>query len=251
MTHEDPPLSGSASLTEPPLPDARAALFLDFDGTLAGLRDDPDAVFLPDGGAAVLSRLSEKLGGALAVISGRGVVDLAKRAPETLWRIGAHGLDVCPPGADPAGAAHQAPPELVETLKQLALAVPGARLEEKGGVLALHYRAAPQAGEALAGAMAEILRDVDGYRLQSGKMVLEAKPFGAHKGRALAAMMEKPPFAGRTPLMIGDDATDEDAIAFAIEAGGDGVKVGPGESRARFRFAGPEDVWRWLEAAAS
>lgn len=250
MTINEPHPAGPPP-TEPPLPGPGAALFLDFDGTLTALRDDPDAVWLPDGRAAILTALSEKLGGALAVISGRGIVDLAKRAPAGLWRIGGHGLDICAPGEDPARAAHAAPAPLIDALKQLARGVPGARLEEKGGVLALHYRAAPEAGEALAAAMAEILRDVDGYRLQSGKMVLEAKPFGAHKGRALAAMMENPPFAGRTPIMVGDDATDEDAIAFAIEAGGEGVKVGPGESRARFRLSGPADVWRWLEAASS
>ncbi|PQA85811.1 trehalose-phosphatase [Hyphococcus luteus] len=250
MTSQKPPLPGPP-LPEPPLPGPGDALFLDFDGTLTALRDDPDAVWLPDGGAAVLTALSGKLGGALAVISGRGIVDLAKRAPAGLWRIGGHGLDICAPGEDPAGAAHAAPALLVNALKRLAADTSGARLEEKGGVLALHYRAAPEAGEALAAAMTEILRDIDGYRLQSGKMVLEAKPFGAHKGRALAAMMENPPFAGRTPVMVGDDATDEDAIAFAIDAGGEGVKVGPGESRARFRLSGPADVWRWLEAAAS
>ncbi|MFO7855280.1 MAG: trehalose-phosphatase, partial [Paracoccaceae bacterium] len=57
--------------------DAGDALFLDFDGTLADLGPDPDAVFAPPELAAALPRLAARLGGALAVVSGRGLADLA------------------------------------------------------------------------------------------------------------------------------------------------------------------------------
>ena len=63
-------------------------------------------------------------------------------------------------------------------------------------------------------------------------MVVEVKPAAAHKGAALRALASRPPFAGRRPVMLGDDTTDEDAIAAAQALGGLGVKVGPGDSAA-------------------
>lgn len=80
------------------------ALFLDFDGTLTDIQDDPDTVVLPQGGAEALVALSARIGGALAVISGRDVTDLQTRVPQELWRIGGHGLDVASPGE--IGRAH-------------------------------------------------------------------------------------------------------------------------------------------------
>ncbi len=227
-----------------------AALFLDFDGTLAPIAADPDAVFLPEGGAEILRALAAKLGGALAVLSGRDIRDLAKRVPGSLWRAGGHGLEVCAPGDTPEEFANAAPPALVDALTMIAAGVAGARLELKGEVLALHYRAAPDAGRALQTAMEKIIAGTDGYVLQPGKMVLEAKPIHANKGATLMRFLETAPFAGLTPVMVGDDATDEDAMAQAAAMGGYGVKVGPGESRAAYGLENPAAVWRWLEAAA-
>jgi trehalose 6-phosphate phosphatase len=83
-------------------------------------------------------------------------------------------------------------------------------------------------------------------------MVVEVKPETAHKGRALGALVARPPFAGRRPVMLGDDATDEDAIAAAQALGGIGVKVGPGASAAALHAPDPAAVRAWLarEAAA-
>ena len=83
-------------------------------------------------------------------------------------------------------------------------------------------------------------------------MVVEVKPAAAHKGAALRALAARPPFAGRRPVMLGDDATDEDAIAAAQALGGIGVKVGPGASAATLRAPDPAAVRAWLarEAAA-
>ncbi len=77
-------------------------------------------------------------------------------------------------------------------------------------------------------------------------MVVEVKPAAAHKGTALRRLAAAPPFAGRRPLMIGDDTTDEDAIAAAQDLGGLGVKIGQGLSAARLRAPGPPAVRAWL-----
>jgi len=222
------------------------ALFLDFDGTLADLGPDPDAVFAPREVAAALTRLATRLGGALAVVSGRGVADLARRTPAGLWRIGAHGIEVAAPG-EVAGPPTGALPAAALAPLETAARRPGVRLELKGRVAALHYRAAPEA-EADCLAAAEAARAAGGEALtvQAGKMVVEVKPAGADKGEALRRAMRSPPFAGRRPVFAGDDATDEDAIAAALALGGVGIKVGPGETRAGFRAATPEAFRRWL-----
>lgn len=226
------------------------ALFLDFDGTLAEIGPDPDAIALPAGTGADLGRLAARLGGAVAILSGRALADLALRTPAQVWRLGGHGLQ--------AAAPHAAIPLPLDPLPEVVLAPlravaarPGVRLELKGPVAALHYRAAPEAeAVCLAAAAAAAERGGD-LVCQPGKMVVEVKPAAAHKGNALGALAASAPFAGRRPVMLGDDTTDEDAIAAAQALGGVGVKVGPGDSAARLRAPDPASVRQWLAREAA
>ena len=92
-------------------------------------------------------------------------------------------------------------------------APPGLLLEDKGLTLALHYRQAPHLAARCARADARLRsqRLGDGFELQRGKMVVELKPAGSDKGTAIAEFMREAPFAGRVPVFIGDDLTDEPA----------------------------------------
>ena len=239
--------SSSSPLTPPPA--NGCALFLDFDGTLAPIQNDPDAVTLSADEEAALGALADRLGGAVAVLSGRDVRDLSARAPDAVWRVGGHGLEICAPGEAPRGAQHAPPAALAAAVEHLVAQTPGARIEPKGPIIAVHYRAAPEAGPALGVALEEIVADVAGYSVQAGKMVFEAKPSAAHKGDALARLMTQAPFKGRRPIMVGDDTTDEDGFETAQALGGFGVKVGAGETVAAYRLASIEDLWSWLETA--
>jgi len=225
------------------------ALFLDFDGTLAEIGVDPDAILLPPPTHDALGRLGARLGGALTLISGRDLRDLAARTPSCVWRAGGHGLEVAAPGAGlpPAPAP---PPEAVLEPLRAATRIPGVRLELKGPIAALHYRAAPRAEAACRAAADVAAAAIAGYVAQAGKMVVEVKPTGAHKGRALRLMSALAPFANRRPVMIGDDVTDEDAILSAQALGGLGVKVGPGASAARLRAPDPAAVRAWIDREA-
>lgn len=225
------------------------ALFLDFDGTLAEIGPDPDAIFLPLDTAEALERLALRMGGALALLSGRDLRDLAARTPGGVWRAGGHGLEIAPPGAA-LPPLPPPPPEAVLAPLRAAADAPGVRLEIKGPVAALHYRAAPEAGALCLAAAERAASAAPGLIRQAGKMVVEVKPETAHKGRALRRLSERAPFAGRRPVMLGDDTTDEDAIEAAQEMGGVGVKVGPGPSAARLRAPDPAAVRAWITREA-
>lgn len=228
------------------------SLFLDFDGTLAELADRPDAVVVAPGLVPLLAMLHAQLGGRLAIVSGRPIAQIdALLAPLKLAAAGVHGAERR--AAD--GALHYvAAPPLARArahLLRLADAHPALLLEEKRGALALHYRLAPALQPLCEQAMQAALADCPGMQLLRGKMVLELKPAASTKGSALAAFLQEAPFKGHKPLFAGDDTTDEAAIACAQQAGGIGVKIGPGPSAALHRLATPQALRALLAQAAS
>ena len=81
------------------------------------------------------------------------------------------------------------------------------------------------------------------FTLMQARKAWEIKPRGADKGTAVAALMARPPFAGRLPIFIGDDVTDEDGMAVARAMGGAGLRVGDA-------FRNPAAVRAWLAEAA-
>lgn len=238
----------SSSVHAVPVSVREHTLFLDFDGTLAPLQDDPDAVVLPTHGEDTLLALNTHFAGALVLISGRDVRDLSARTPSALWRAGGHGLEICAPGERPVSDWQGIELEILAKASRIIAPFEDVRIEEKGPVLAIHYRQNPRAELPLLDAL-EALADVtDGYKAQHGKMVIELKPLRANKGVALREIMTRPGFVGRRPIMVGDDTTDEDAMQVATELGGFGIKVGDGATFARHRFENTDRVWDWLRS---
>lgn len=223
------------------------ALFLDFDGTLAPIQDNAETVALACGMDAVLEQVSERLNGALAILSGRGLSDLSRRVPHSLWRFGNHGLYSAAPGVDGTTIHPESPADLLLALEQAVLPFDGVFVEPKGPVIAIHYRAAPQLGVPLGSALQPVVDATAAYKLQHGKCVYEAKPEAANKGACLSKALLAEPFFGRRPIMIGDDTTDEDAFQTAQEAGGLAIKVGTGDTRADYRVAGVDNVHQMLK----
>ena len=226
---------------------AHNALFLDFDGTLAPIQEDPDAVLLPHEASEALTGVEGLLGEAIALISGRDIRDLSARVPSAYWRAGAHGLEICGPGQDPQQHVAAASQSLKTAIEMITRGLEGVRIEYKGPVVAVHYRQAPELGDMLLARLKDTLKDNPDYKVQAGKMVLEAKPSSANKGKALERMMSHAPFRGRVPVMVGDDTTDEDAFSVARRLGGYAIKVGEGDTHADYRLRDPEDVTRWLK----
>lgn len=225
------------------------ALFLDFDGTLSPLQDNPDAVFLPPSGAKTLGRISTALNGALAIVSGRDIHDLSARIPAGLWRAGGHGAVICAPHTPLPSSCAEPPADVVETATSLASQFRGATLERKGTIIALHFRSAPQHRSDILKQVALQIGRHPSYTALAGNMVVEFRPRGIHKGRAIGILMGHAPFSNRKPVMVGDDTTDEEAMETCLHMGGTCVRVGSGNSIAPFRLADSSAVWQWLEAS--
>ena len=101
----------------------------------------------------------------------------------------------------------------------------GGPVETQRGFV-LHYRAAPAAGPEIGRRLAELVaQQAASFELMPASMAWEIRPRGADKGHAVRELMRLPPFAGRRPIFIGDDVTDEDGIREARALGGEGYRV--------------------------
>jgi len=233
----------------PPLLQADDALFLDFDGTLAPFAPHPDGVAVADPVPGLLARLRERLSGAVAVVTGRSLASLdAILGPPRYAGAGLHGLEWrlatgrTHSSAHPAGARR-----IAAALAERFGADPRIVVEDKGAVIALHWRRAPERAEACIAAMREVVKSRE-FEVLRGHSVIEARPRDAHKGAALRKLAAHAPFAGRRPVFVGDDRTDEDGFRAALVLGGHGVKVGREPSEARYRLATVDAVHEWLAA---
>ena len=227
-----------------------ASLFLDFDGTLVDIAPRPDSVEVSAALRSLIGRLSERLDGRVAILTGRSAADIEQLFDPLSVAIGGHhGLETRNGGRSEAIERPPVLDEIVETLRQLEREHPGVLVEDKPLGIALHYREAP-AAEAACRIAVEQAAERSGLEIQPGKMVFELKPPGGNKGLALRRLMNEPPFAGTVPLFLGDDLTDEPGFDAAQELGGAGVLIGDrSPTVAEYRLDSVEEALAWLADA--
>lgn len=215
----------------------------DYDGTIAPIVPDPTKAFPHRESVSALRALAGLTGTTAAVISGRALRDLAalSRLPVEVQLIGSHGSEF------DVGFVHAIDNdarkllgEIQRELTDIAVSNPGATVEVKPASVALHVRnATAEVGfralqQALQGPASWI-----GVQVTEGKSVVELAVVQTDKGAALDVIRRQESAAAA--VFFGDDVTDEKA--FARLSGPDvGIKVGEGESRAKFRVARTEDV---------
>lgn len=232
------------------------ALFLDVDGTLIEIADTPEAAAPAPGMRETLAALGGRFGGAVALISGRSLETLDRLfAPLRPVAAGLHGLerrDAAGHVVRPGGPIREIE-SVGAALRDFARRDPGLLVEDKGPTVALHFRRAPGMADE-AGRFARALLDEhrDRLVLQRGKMVLEFRPPGAHKGDVVEEFMVGAPFRGRLPVFVGDDVTDEDGFAAVNRLGGHSIRVGDADrSSARWRIASVAELHAWLDDLAA
>lgn len=220
----------------------RAALLLDMDGTLLDIAPTPDSVTVPADLPPTLVRLRRRLGGAVAIITGRPVEQIDALLPDIVPTVaGEHGGALRPA---PGAPLHRVklpdlPAGLLDAAAQVAAVDRAVILERKARGFVLHYRQAPAAGPALHTAVAGLIAPHPGFQVLAAHMAWEVRPRGADKGSAVRDVMALPAFEGRIPVFIGDDVTDEDAMRPARAMGGAGLFVPE-------IFGSAEGVRTWL-----
>jgi trehalose 6-phosphate phosphatase len=237
-----------AMAEKPPSPLDRGewALFLDFDGTLVDIVERPEAVLVDPELPAILAQLKERLGGALAIISGRPISFLDHHLEPYAFDIGGlHGLEQrigshlyqCQPEEHPRLR------DMVDRLEDVLALKTGIIVEDKGCSVALHWRLAPQEKDfVLATAQAAVEALGPEYRVQHGKAVAEILPSAAGKGRVIEKFLQQAPYRGRRPIFAGDDLTDENGFATINAHGGLSIRIGAGDTIAQERLGTPADL---------
>ncbi|HET9904588.1 MAG TPA: trehalose-phosphatase [Xanthobacteraceae bacterium] len=227
------------------------AILLDVDGTLIEIAPTPQEVRVPPVLKHTLSRLRDRLSGALCLISGRPLSDLDRLFdPLRLPCVGGHGaenrLDIH--GDIVRSATPPLDPILKRRLIGIADDTPGIIAEEKAYSVALHYRLVPESERSVRERIARICADwpADEIEILPGKSVFEIKPRGFNKGVAVVELMQRAPFRERRPIFVGDDVTDESVFAVLPKFGGLGFSVGRELPGAHGYFATPREVRHWL-----
>ena len=227
------------------------ALLLDIDGTLLDMAPTPREVWVPPELATSLGRLLQLTNGAMALVSGRSINDIDLIfAPMQFPAVGGHGAEMRLSPENESVASH-APPldkELKRRLAAIAKLSPGILLEDKGYSLALHYRLAPHAEQAIYDAVSAIRADLPNAPLEvlPGKFVCEIKYAGVTKATGVIELMNHAPFSGRRPVFLGDDVTDETVFAIMPGMGGLAFSVGRHAQGVAGHFGEPNDVRAWL-----
>jgi trehalose 6-phosphate phosphatase len=229
----------------------KSAILLDVDGTLLDIAATPVDVQVPERLKGALSRLDERTGGAVAFVSGRPLADLDRLfAPLRIAIVAGHGAEIRFNGTDiPTKINVGIGSDLRRQFEALTAKLAGVLLEDKGYSIALHYRLAPQHADILREGVAAACAAYSAastIEVLPGKALIEVKPAAFSKGSGVRQLMHHAPFAGRRPVFIGDDVTDETVFAMLPEFDGLGYSVGRRIAGLAGCFPRPIDVRNWI-----
>ncbi|XP_012852560.1 PREDICTED: probable trehalose-phosphate phosphatase F [Erythranthe guttata] len=257
----------------------KLVMFLDYDGTLSPIVDDPDRAFMSSEMRSAVRNVAKHF--PTAIISGRSrdkVYDLV--GLKELYYAGSHGMDIMFPAEDDVSQCHlncvkctdlqgkevnlfqpaseflPMISEVFRTFVEITKDIKGAKVENHKFCVSLHYRNVDENSWPLIAQHAhDILKDYPRLRLTHGRKVLEVRPvIDWDKGRAVEFLLESLGFSNHSdvlPIYIGDDRTDEDAFRVLRKSNrGYGILVStvPKESNAFFSLKDTSEVQEFLES---
>lgn len=241
-------------------------MFLDYDGTLSPIVDDPDRAFMSDAMRATVRKLARYF--PTAIVSGRcrdKVYNFVRLAE--LYYAGSHGMDIKGPSrgsnyiksaqsvlCQPACEFLPMIDEVYQILQEKTKSTPGAMVENNKFCLSVHFRCVEEKRwSELAQQVRSVLKEYPKLRLTQGRKVLEIRPtIKWDKGKALEFLLESLGYANCAdvfPVYIGDDKTDEDAFKVLRDRGqGFGILVSkiPKETNASYSLQEPSEVMDFL-----
>lgn len=223
--------------------------FLDYDGTLAPIVDDPEAAVPHPDVPELLRALEEKY--PVWIVTGRDIRSLSSFLDQPLPAIGLHGAQEGTVGGEVKELMSDEAARALRMLRESVPAVEGLRVEEKNRAFAVHYREAEDEDaveDRLEGWMEDMPEMLDAIW---GKKVVEVRPKGLTKGTAVRRISEQ--HSDRTPVYLGDDTTDEDAFAALqdMDRASVTVRVGEEETQAAYRLPDPDAVVTYLRSYTS
>ncbi|KAJ1268380.1 hypothetical protein BS78_07G130400 [Paspalum vaginatum] len=243
-------------------------VFLDYDGTLSPIVDDPDAAYMSDTMRRAVRSVAKHF--PTAIVSGRcrdKVFEFVKLAE--LYYAGSHGMDIKGPAkgsrhtkaAKAKGVLFQPASQFLPMIEQVHQAlmektkcIPGAKVENNKFCVSVHFRCVDEKSwSTLADLVKSVLADYPKLKLTQGRMVFEVRPtIKWDKGKALEFLLESLGFSDCTdvlPVYIGDDRTDEDAFKVLRKRGqGVGILVSkhPKDTSASYSLQEPAEVMEFL-----
>jgi trehalose 6-phosphate phosphatase len=245
-----PGVEGATTGAVAALGDTPLALFLDVDGTLLDLAGRPEDVVTPPGLVATLASAERKLAGALALISGRSIVDIDRLFTPLRLRVsGVHGAEIRfdPEAPTTPTVTADLPPSLLDALRRAVEPFPGVFVENKRFSFTVHYRLAPSAEQPLRNIVKQLVDSTPiAVDIMDAHYAIEIKSPCFDKGRAIATFLATSTFRGRKPIFVGDDTTDESGFALVSARGGSAYSVGRRRPGAIGSFSAPQAVRGWL-----
>ncbi|KAH7537870.1 hypothetical protein FEM48_Zijuj03G0139000 [Ziziphus jujuba var. spinosa] len=257
----------------------RIALFLDYDGTLSPIVDNPDCAFMSDAMRATVKKVAKYF--PTAIISGRSRDKVYEFVGlKELYYAGSHGMDIMGPVKQSISEYHangfsstdkedkdvnlfQPAAEFLpmidkvyRSLVESTKAIEGANVENNKFCVSVHYRNVDEKSWAMvAQCVDDILKDYPRLRLTHGRKVLEVRPvINWDKGKAVTFLLESLGLNDCDdvlPIYVGDDRTDEDAFKVLREGNrGYGILVSnvPKESNAFYSLKDPAEVMEFLKS---
>ncbi|KAJ8752895.1 hypothetical protein K2173_008630 [Erythroxylum novogranatense] len=257
----------------------RIALFLDYDGTLSPIVDDPDCAFMSNNMRLSVKKVARYF--PTAIISGRSRDKVYEFVGLTeLYYAGSHGMDIIGPVTKSACVAHSNSirstdkqgkevtlfqpaseflpmiEEVYDSLVESTKDIEGAKVENNKFCVSVHYRNVDEKSwMTVAQRVHDVIKEFPRLRLTHGRKVLEVRPMiDWDKGKAVLFVLESLGLSNSDdvlPIYVGDDRTDEDAFKVLRERkSGYGIIVSsaPKESNAYYSLRDPSEVMEFLNS---